>query len=71
MAQTIAIVGNPNVGKTELFNALTGLSQRTGNYPGVTVRRKSGDVQLNGAVARVIDLPGSYSLAARSPAVTV
>ena len=67
MSLTIAIVGNPNVGKTELFNALTGLSQRTGNYPGVTVRRKSGDVQLNGTVGRVVDLPGSYSLAARSP----
>ena len=67
MSKTIAIVGNPNVGKTELFNALTGLSQRTGNYPGVTVRRKSGDVKLNGTVSRVVDLPGSYSLAARSP----
>lgn len=64
---TIAIVGNPNVGKTTLFNALTGLSHVTANYPGVTVDRKLGEVTLNGAPAYLVDLPGTYSLAARSP----
>ncbi len=63
----IAVVGNPNVGKTTLFNALTGLAHVTGNYPGVTVERKVGSMRLNGRVACLIDLPGTYSLAARSP----
>ncbi len=63
----IAVVGNPNVGKTTLFNALTGLKQITGNYPGVTVERKLGHLQLNGSKACLVDLPGTYSLAARSP----
>ncbi|GMV99783.1 MAG: ferrous iron transport protein B [Candidatus Hydrogenedentota bacterium] len=63
----IAVVGNPNVGKTTLFNSLTGLSQSTGNYPGVTVERKSGTLELSHARATLIDLPGTYSLAARSP----
>lgn len=67
MSATIAIVGNPNVGKTEIFNALTGLAQTTGNYPGVTVTRKHGALNLNGTTAELIDLPGTYSLAARSP----
>jgi ferrous iron transport protein B len=66
-AGVVAVVGNPNVGKTTLFNALTGLSQVTGNYPGVTVERKAGTMRLNGASASLIDLPGTYSLAARSP----
>ncbi|MCC6696893.1 MAG: ferrous iron transport protein B [Candidatus Hydrogenedentes bacterium] len=64
---TIAVVGNPNVGKTTLFNALTGLAHVTGNYPGVTVERKVGALQLNGTAADLVDLPGTYSLAARSP----
>jgi ferrous iron transport protein B len=64
---TIAIVGNPNVGKTELFNALTGKSSITGNYPGVTVERKHGRMRLGDREADLIDLPGTYSLAARSP----
>jgi ferrous iron transport protein B len=67
MTARFAVVGNPNVGKTTLFNALTGLSQVTGNYPGVTVERKSGSLKLNGAAAELVDLPGTYSLAAHSP----
>ena len=63
----IAVVGNPNVGKTTLFNAMTGLTQVTGNYPGVTVERKIGQLRLNGTTANLVDLPGTYSLAARSP----
>lgn len=67
MSTSIAIVGNPNVGKSEVFNSLTGLQQTTGNYPGVTVSRKVGKLALNGTSTRIIDLPGTYSLAARSP----
>jgi len=60
----VALIGNPNTGKTSLFNALTGLAQRVGNYPGVTVDVKSGRV---GDDFEVVDLPGTYSLAAQSP----
>ena len=64
----IALVGNPNAGKSTLFNALTGLRQRIGNYPGVTVARKSGWMTLPGGErVEVLDLPGLYSLAASSP----
>jgi len=59
---TIALAGNPNAGKTTLFNALTGLKQKVANYPGVTVERKSGPWTINGRSATVIDLPGLYSL---------
>ena len=63
-----ALVGNPNCGKTTLFNALTGLKQRVGNYPGVTVERKEGECfSQHGVRLRIIDLPGAYSLNARSP----
>jgi len=63
-----ALVGNPNSGKTTLFNALTGLRQKTGNYPGVTVERKEGIAYTqHGDKIRILDLPGSYSLNARSP----
>ncbi len=63
----IALVGNPNVGKTTLFNRLTGLKQRVGNYPGVTVEKKTGEISLNEKYsANLIDLPGTYSLAASS-----
>lgn len=63
----IALVGNPNTGKTTLFNLLTGLSQRTGNFPGCTVEKKTGTLQLANTTTEVIDLPGTYSLAALSP----
>lgn len=59
----IALVGNPNSGKTSLFNVLTGLNQRTGNFPGVTVDKKTGSTPLSATlVGNVIDLPGTYSL---------
>ncbi len=62
------MVGNPNCGKTTLFNALTGLRQKVGNYPGVTVEKKIGTTfSQHGRPIQVIDLPGAYSLAARSP----
>ena len=65
---TVALAGNPNSGKTTVFNALTGLRQKVGNYPGVTVERKVGLCRLtDGTLAEVIDLPGTYSLIARSP----
>ncbi len=64
----IAIAGNPNAGKTTIFNALTGTRQKVGNYPGVTVERKTGQLRLpSGEIVDVVDLPGCYSLAARSP----
>jgi len=63
----IALVGNPNTGKTSLFNQLTGLQQQVGNYPGITVERKVGQCSLpNGQKATIIDLPGTYSLNAHS-----
>lgn len=61
-ALTIALAGNPNAGKTTLFNALTGLKQKVANYPGVTVERKIGIWDVAGNSARLIDLPGLYSL---------
>jgi ferrous iron transport protein B len=67
-ALTIALAGNPNSGKTTIFNALTGLRQKVANYPGVTVEKKTGRCKLaGGAWADVIDLPGTYSLISRSP----
>jgi ferrous iron transport protein B len=64
---TVALVGNPNTGKSTLFNALSGLRQRVGNYPGVTVEMKKGQFTTSGVAVDLIDLPGTYSLAARSP----
>jgi ferrous iron transport protein B len=62
------MVGNPNCGKTTLFNALTGLRQKVGNYPGVTIEKKIGEAfSQHGRPMKIIDLPGAYSLAARSP----
>ncbi|MEO0054579.1 MAG: hypothetical protein RLZZ50_526 [Verrucomicrobiota bacterium] len=67
-APVYALVGNPNCGKSTLFNALTGLKQKVGNYPGVTVERKVGTAYTqHGQPLTLIDLPGAYSLAARSP----
>src|SRR3954467_4071336 len=63
----VALVGNPNTGKTTLFNALAGMNQRVGNYPGVTVETKKGKFTHRGQLIEVIDLPGTYSLAPRSP----
>ena len=63
----LVLVGNPNSGKSTLFNSLTGLNQRIGNFPGVTVEKKIGSVRINEkVVAEVIDLPGTYSLSPRS-----
>ena len=66
--RNIAVIGNPNAGKTTLFNALTGLRQKVGNYPGVTVEKKEGRIEFHdGLEATLIDLPGTYSLTANSP----
>ncbi|PIB33399.1 ferrous iron transport protein B [Gaetbulibacter sp. 5U11] len=63
----IALIGNPNTGKTSVFNALTGLNQKVGNYPGITVEKKEGICKLpRGVKAHIIDLPGTYSLNASS-----
>ena len=63
-----ALVGNPNAGKTALFNRLTGSSQKVANYAGVTTERKEGRLALAcGKTVRVLDLPGTYSLHPRSP----
>ena len=56
---TVALVGNPNAGKSTLFNALSGLRQRVGNYPGVTVEMKKGQFAADGVTADLIDLPGT------------
>src|SRR4051812_30077837 len=70
---TIALAGNPNSGKTTLFNGLTGLRQKVANYPGVTVEKKTGRCKLPATGdlperwVEVVDLPGTYSLISRSP----
>lgn len=58
---TIALAGNPNCGKTTLFNALTGSSQKIGNWPGVTVEKKEGKLKLGEDNFNIVDLPGIYS----------
>jgi ferrous iron transport protein B len=64
---SVALIGNPNTGKSTLFNALSGGRVRTGNYPGVTVEKKSGRAEFHGRQFKLVDLPGTYSLAPRSP----
>ena len=64
---TVALLGNPNTGKSTLFNSLAGSSQQTGNYPGCTVEKKVGRTQIGGQTFDIVDLPGTYSLAPRSP----
>jgi ferrous iron transport protein B len=63
---TVALAGQPNVGKTTVFNMLTGLNQHVGNWPGKTVAQKTGTYRHNGTVLELIDLPGTYSLTANS-----
>ncbi len=64
---SVAVLGNPNTGKSSLFNALTGSTQRTGNYPGVTVEHRTGRISIDDSVYVLTDLPGIYSLTPRSP----
>src|SRR5512139_2224938 len=63
----IALAGQPNMGKSTLFNLLTGLNQHVGNWPGKTVERREGHFSSNGRDFRLVDLPGTYSLTANSP----
>lgn len=63
----IALIGNPNVGKTSIFNSLTGSRQHVGNWPGVTIEKKSGECRHKGWTVKITDLPGTYGLEARSP----
>lgn len=71
MSLTIGLVGNPNCGKTTVFNALAGARQRVGNWPGVTVERKSGFFKWNHETVEVVDLPGTYSLVSASEASSI
>jgi ferrous iron transport protein B len=64
---TIALAGQPNVGKSTVFNMLTGLNQHVGNWPGKTIEQKVGTYQYNGTTMAIVDLPGTYSLSANSP----
>ena len=64
---TVALLGNPNTGKSTLFSALCGVRQRVANYPGVTVEKKIGRTEIAGHTLDIIDLPGTYSLAPKSP----
>jgi ferrous iron transport protein B len=64
---TLALAGNPNAGKTSIFNALTGSHQHVGNWPGKTVAKSEGTFRRRDIVGRIVDLPGTYSLSALSP----
>ncbi len=64
--KVVALAGNPNVGKTTIFNDLTGMRQHVGNWPGVTVEKKEGVFEYKGEKFLVVDLPGTYSLTAHS-----
>ena len=64
---SVALAGQPNVGKTTVFNLLTGLNQRVGNWPGKTIEQKAGTYHRNGLSYHIVDLPGTYSLTANSP----
>ena len=68
---SIGVVGNPNCGKTTLFNALTGAKQRVGNWPGVTVERKIGRYSYQQAEFELVDLPGTYSLDVSEESVSI
>lgn len=65
-ALQVALVGNPNAGKSTIFNALTGEQQHVGNWPGKTVEKKEGTFSANGTICHIVDLPGTYSLTAYS-----
>ncbi len=67
MNATLALTGNPNSGKTTLFNALTGARQHVGNYPGITVEKREGRLSIGDLAVTVVDLPGAYSLTPYSP----
>lgn len=68
----VALVGNPNTGKSTLFNILTGLHQKIGNFPGITVDKKVGFCKLpDGRTAEILDLPGTYSLYPKSKDETI
>lgn len=64
---TIALLGNPNTGKSTIFNVLSGTNQKTGNYPGVTIEKRTGQFHVNDTPCEVVDLPGTYSLAPQTP----
>ncbi|HEX9373031.1 MAG TPA: FeoB small GTPase domain-containing protein, partial [Roseiflexaceae bacterium] len=66
-AIVVALAGNPNVGKSTVFNALTGSRQPVGNWPGKTVERKAGTLTVDRTAVTLVDLPGTYSLSAYSP----
>ncbi|HSN24386.1 MAG TPA: FeoB small GTPase domain-containing protein, partial [Methylomicrobium sp.] len=68
---TVGVVGNPNCGKTTLFNALTGAKQHVGNWPGVTVEKKTGEYAFEGKTIELVDLPGTYSLEAADDQVSL